>query len=307
MAEKKRVVVYIITFTILTLLTLLFFSTCSKPSSTTTIETGAPIIEFKESVRKGTPLYMGFIPQGNAVFMVKKWQPLADYLAKELQMPVETVFRSSYREIITALSKGELDLCLTGALMYVLTRDATDIRPLVRRKISGSSSYHSIIIVRKDSDLKTFNDLKGKSFAFADKESTTGYLLPIAMMRQKGINDPQTYFSKVIYAGNPDSVLLSVYTGNIDGAAIPSTRWQFENPNVKELKIIWKSEPTFLGPFSVRSGLDDGLAARLKKAFLKIGKSPDTLELSNHIQIEGFEEAFDSDYDSIRRAAKWVF
>ena len=194
--------------------------------------------------------------------MVRKWQPLADYLAKELQMPVETVFRSSYSEIISALSKGKLE---------------------------------------------SFNDLKGKSFAFADKESTTGYLLPIAMMRQKGIKDPQTYFSKVIYAGNPDSVLLSVYTGNIDGAAMPSTRWQFENPNVKELRIIWKSEPIFLGPFSVRGGLDDGLAARLKEAFLKIGKTPATLELSNHIQIEGFEEAVDSDYDSIRRASKWVF
>jgi len=41
-------------------------------------------------------LYIGFIPQGNAVFMVKKWRPLADYLAKEVDMPVEMVFRRSY-------------------------------------------------------------------------------------------------------------------------------------------------------------------------------------------------------------------
>ena len=300
----KKAIVFTMTAAILALLTLLLFCTFSKPFMTTTIETGEPIISPKESALKGTPLYMGFIPQGNAVFMVKKWQPLADYLAKELQMPVETVFRSSYSEIADALKKGELDLCLTGALMYVQTRDAAGIRPLVRRKISGSSSYHSIIIVRKGSEVKTFSDLKGKSFAFADKESTTGYFLPIAMMRQKGISDPESYFSKVIYAGNPDSVLLSVYTGNIDGAAIPSTRWQLENPNVKELRIIWKSEPTFLGPFSVRSGLDEELTDRLKKVFLKIGKSMDTLELSNHIRIEGFEEAFDGDYDSIRRANK---
>jgi len=294
------------TAVIFLLATLVLIYTFSRPFKATTIETGELIISPKESVRKGPPLYMGFIPQGNAVFMVKKWQPLADYLANEIQMPVENVFRFSYREITDALARGKLDLCLTGALMYVHTRDAADIRPLVRRKISGSSSYHSIIIVRKDSGLKTFSDLEGKSFAFADKESTTGYLLPIAMMREQGISDPESYFSKVIYAGNPDSVLLSVLTGNIDGAAIPSTRWQSENPNIKELRIIWKSGPTFLGPFCVRSGLNAELAARLKKAFLRIGKNLDTLELSDHIRIEGFEEAFDSDYDGIRKANKWA-
>ena len=85
------------------------------------------------------------------------------------------------------------------------------------------------------------------------------------------------------------------------GGAIPNVQV------VAELRIIWKSEPIFLGPFSVRGGLDDGLVARLKEAFLKIGKTPATLELSKHIQIEGFEEADDNDYDAIRRARKWVF
>jgi len=306
MQSEKKVIVVTMTAAVLALLALPLIAAFSKPNTETIIEAGEPITSPKQIVRKGPPLYMGFIPQGNAVFMVKKWQPLADYLAKELQMPVETVFRSSYREITEAFANGELDLCLTGALMYVHTRESADIRPLVRRKILGSSSYHSIIIVRKDSGLQRFSDLKGKSFAFADKESTTGYLLPIAMMRETGIQDAESYFSKVIYAGNPDSVLLSVYTGNIDGAAIPSTRWQPENPNIEELRIIWKSGPTFLGPFSVRSGLDQELTYRLKKAFLKIGKTPDTLGLSDHIRIEGFEEAFDSDYDSIRRANKWV-
>jgi len=307
MAGKKRVVIYTMAVVVIALLTHLCLSSRSNSFKITKIESGTPIVAPKERVLQGTPLHIGFIPQGNAVFMVKKWQPLADYLARELQMPMEMVFRSSYREIINALSKGEMDLCLTGAFMYVLTREATDIRPLVRRKKFGSSYYNSIIIVRKDSNLKTFDDLKGKSFAFTDKESTTGYLLPVAMMRQKGINDPKAYFSEVIYAGNPDSVLLSVYTGNTDGAAMPSTRWQLENPKVKELRIIWKSEPVYLGPFSVRGGLDHELVSRFKKAFLKIGKTPATLELSKHIQIEGFEEADDNDYDAIRRARKWVF
>ncbi|MCP4401981.1 MAG: phosphate/phosphite/phosphonate ABC transporter substrate-binding protein, partial [bacterium] len=250
---------------------------------------------------------IGFIPQGNAVFMVRKWQPLADYLAKELGMPVEMVFRSSYRDIITAFSHGELDICLTGAFMYVLTRENADIHPLVRRKKFGSSRYYSVIVVRKESGISSIEDLKGKSFVFTDKESTTGYLLPMAMMRQKGILDPERYFSEVIYTGNHDSALLAVFMRRMQAAAMSSTRWQPDNPRIKELKIIWKSEPIFLGPFSVRVGLDEELEGRIKKAFLRIGNTRDTQELSKHIQIEGFEDAGDRDYDSIRKVREWIF
>ena len=265
------------------------------------------IIKTENTKSTQKPLYIGFIPQGNAVFMVKKWEPLADYLAKELGLPVETVFRSSYREIISAFSNGEMDICLTGAFMYVLTRQETDIRPLVRRKKFGTSSYHSLVIVRKDTGIRSIGDLQGKIFAFTDKESTTGYLLPVAMMKQSGISDLEKYFSEVIYTGNHDSVLLAVHTRSADGAAMSSTRWRPENPKILDLRIIWKSAPILLGPFSVRGGLDRKLTEKIKKAFLKIGKTPETADLSAHIQIEGFEEAKNSDYDVIRKARKWVF
>jgi phosphonate transport system substrate-binding protein len=263
--------------------------------------------EVKSDKETPRPLYIGFIPNSNAVIMVRKWQPLADYLAKELDMPVELVFRSSYREVVTALSKGEMDVCLTGAFVYVLTRQETDIRPLVRRKKYGSDLYHSIVVVRKDSQINSLKDLLGKTFAFTDKESTTGYLLPVAMMRQKGISDLDQYFSEVIYTGNHDSASLAVYTRSAEGAAMATTYLRPENPKVKELKIIWKSQPVPMGPFSVRKGLDKELAERIKKAFLKIGKAPETRDLSEKIQIEGFKEARDSDYDVIRKVRKWVY
>jgi phosphonate transport system substrate-binding protein len=307
MATKKQYMVYGLALAAIAVFTYLSLNSRSKPLEMIKIEGGTSAISSKQDTSQQKPLYIGFIPQGNAVFMVRKWQPLADYLSKELGVPVEMVFRSSYREIITALSNGEMDICLTGAFMYVLTRDAADIRPLVRRKKFGSSSYHSVVIVRKDSKLQSFKDLKNKTFAFTDKESTTGYLLPVAMMRQKGISDPEKYFSEVIYTGNHDSVLLAVYNRSVDAAVMSTTRWRPENPKIQDLRVIWKSEPIFLGPFSVRGGLEGDLVARIKDAFLKIGRTPATRELSSHIQIEGFEEAADRDYDSIRKARKWVF
>ena len=304
MKKKRQFVVSTLVLVFLAIAAYLFFN----PNKT--IEISAPasgIVKVENTKTNQKPLYIGFIPQGNAVFMVKKWQPLADYLIKELNMPVEMVFRSSYREIITELSKGEMDICLTGAFMYVLTREEADIRPLVRRKKFGTSLYHSVIVVRKDSGLNSFEDLKGKIFAFTDKESTTGYLMPMAMMRKMGICPVEQYFSEVIYTGNHDSALLAVHSRSVNAVAMSSTRWRPENPKVSDLKVIWKSEPMLLGPFSVRGGLDRELTEKIKKAFLKIGKTPETTNLSAHIQIEGFEEATDSDYDFMRKARKWVF
>ncbi|NNG01535.1 MAG: phosphate/phosphite/phosphonate ABC transporter substrate-binding protein [Desulfobacteraceae bacterium] len=264
----------------------------------------------KRSMQKesaGRPLFVGFVPQGNAVFMVRKWRPLADYLQKKLDMPVEMVFRSSYQEIIAALVNGQMDICFTGAYMYVLASSEADIHPLVRRKKFGTSSYHSIIVVRKDSGIEFIEGLEGKSFAFASRESTSGYLLPLAMMRQRGIENPERFFSEVIHTETHDSALLAVFTKNVDAAALSVTRWRPERPEIKDLKIIWKSDPLFLGPVSMRGDLDPGLAAAIKDAFLQIGVSPDTMALSQHIEIEGFEDAEDSEYDSVRKATKWLF
>lgn len=303
MKPKKSIVLLVITVLSLGLLTIFLVN----PSPSEKKETIPSTPAGSQTQHQPKTLYLGFVPQGNAVFMVRKWQPLADYLSKQLDMPVEMVFRSTYQEIITALVNAEIDICFTGAYMYILASEEADIRPLVRRKKFGTSSYSSIIIVRKDSGINAIEDLKGKSFAFASKRSTSGYLLPNAMMRQRGIGKPESYFSKVIHTETHDSALLAVHTGNVVGAAISITRWRPEKKEIKDLKMIWKSEPLYLGPVSVRGSLDSDLREAVKAALLQVGKTEDTQALSSHIQIEGFEEAFDSDYEIVRQAKKWLY
>ena len=277
----------------------LFFQTALESSSVVSVVVGEKL-DGQISTEQRKPLNMGFIPQGNAFLMVKRWQPLADYLSIELNQPVDIILRSSYREIIDALAKGELDICLTGAFVYVLTKKEADITPVARRKKFGTPYYHSLIVVRKDRNIHSLQDLKGKTFAFIDKNSTSGYLLPTMMMRKVGISDPNHFFSEVIFTQNHDSGVLAVQKKQIDGAAISSTRWLPNDSLVKDLKIIWKSKPILLGPFSVRSHLDEALIKKITGAFLKIGSSPETQHLAQLINVKAFERAFDKDYDYIR-------
>lgn len=261
-----------------------------------------PFVEnFAESA---TSVHIGFIPQGNAVQMVKKWQPFIDYLSKELNLPVDMVIKSDYQGVITGLRNSELDIALCGSFVYVQAYSQSNIVPLVKRIIFGSSNYYSVIIVRKDSGFESITDLKGKSFAFTDKNSTTGYLLPTAMMKKTKLENPENFFSEVKFTGNHDSALLAVHNRSVDGASISTTRWNPKNPKIQDLKILWKSEPIPLGPFVARKDLSSENINKIRQAFLKMGKSPDTKDLSKHIEIDGFSPAYDKDYDVVRKIQK---
>ncbi len=258
----------------------------------------------QQNQKKESTLRIGSIPQINAVQMVKQWQPFLDYLSKELNMKVELILKPDYLSVITGLANSEMDVALLGSFAYIRTFPQGTIRPLVKRVIFGSPNYHSIIIVRKDSGIERFADLRGKTFAFTDKNSTTGYFLPLDMMKEKGFGRPEAFFSAIIFTGNHESAVLAVHNGSVDGASVSTTRWNPKNPKIGDLKIIWKSEPIPLGPFVARKNLDPALFEKIKKAFLKVGKTPETKDLSRHIEIEGFLPVRDSEYDVVRKIQK---
>lgn len=269
-----------------------------------TIDSGAAEAAQETKDKEITLIRIGFIPQVNTVHLVRQWQPFLNYLSVELGMPVEMIIKSDYQSVIIGLSVAEMDIALLGSFAYVQAYSQLDIEPIARRIIFGSPNYHSIIIARKDSSIKSFAALRNKTFAFTDKNSTTGYLLPRNMMLEKRFGRPEKFFSRVIYTGNHDSALLAVYNKSIDAAGISSTRWNLNNPKIRELKILWKSEPIPLGPFVIRKDMPSSLVVRIRNAFLKVGKTPETKKLAKKIEIDGFLSADDSEYDVVRKIQK---
>ncbi len=249
-------------------------------------------------------LRIGFVPQDNAVRMVKKWQPLADYLSKELNRPVEIEIKPNYQGVIDDLARGKVDVGLLGSFSYVRAAEGGGIVPLVRRVIFGSSYYRGIIVVRTDSAIRTLSGLKGRRFAFTDKNSTTGFVLPVRQMKRSGLGPPEQFFSEIIYTGNHDSALLAVYSGSADGAALSTTRLDPLNAKLDHLRIIWKSESIPLGPFVARKSLGGATIAKLRKALLRIESSPSTKPLLKQFGVDGFVAARDSDYKIVRSLAR---
>ena len=144
----------------------------------------------------------------------------------------------------------------------------------------GSTYYYSVMVVRADSGIKSLDDMKGHSLAFADPNSTSGYLIPSATLKAKGIKlEDGVYFSKTGFAGGHEQGVVAVLNKQYD-AAVTWTSGQGEKSEgytrgnirsmvdkgmlkMSDIDIIWQSGKIPNGPWTVRTALPDDL----KKAF----------------------------------------
>jgi phosphonate transport system substrate-binding protein len=163
---------------------------------------------------------IGSVTVENQAATVTRYKPFADYMEKKLGVKVEVFTASDYAGIVQALSAGQIHLGRMGGAAYAAgyIDSEGEIEPLVMNvEPNGGKGYHSVLIVRADSAYKSVDDLKGKSLAWADPNSTSGYLVPNAALRDAGI-DPQKHFSRTVFSGGHEQSVLGVLKGSFDSA-----------------------------------------------------------------------------------------
>jgi phosphonate transport system substrate-binding protein len=171
----------------------------------------------------------------------------------------------------------------------------------------GKPTYHALVVTRPDSGINKLEDLKGKSFAFGDKGSTSGYLIPTHQFMKMGIADPEKYFGKVIYTKH-QAIETQVTRGELDaGADYDRNRnAMIEQGLIKaaESRIIWTSEPLPNDAFAVSADLarDKALVAKLQAALEQMGDALKTDGKLLPAHYTGFVRSNDTLYKSIRDA-----
>ncbi|MDP2210546.1 MAG: phosphonate ABC transporter substrate-binding protein [Candidatus Aquicultor sp.] len=252
-------------------------------------------------------LRVGLIPAEDSEEMVKKFKPATEYLAKKLNVKVEPYVATDYSGVIEAMRSGKIDVAFFGPFSYVLAVDKAGAEAFaVGVGSDGKSTYQSMIITRKDSGIKTLEDIKGRDFAFVDPASTSGNLIPRAMFKKAGI-DPEKDFKSVSYTGGHDASALAVKNKKVAVAAVNDITYEkmVKEGLIKpeENAIIAKSDPIPGSPISFRGDLSDDLKEKIKKAFLDMhNEAPEAL--GGYGEIVRYDEAGDGDYDVIREVAK---
>lgn len=235
------------------------------------------------------------------------YRPLADYLAQKLGRKVELRTVDSWEGLAKSLANGETDIALLGPWGYVLANGNSGAQAVATILYDGKPTYHALIVTRPDSGINTLQDLKGKSFAFGDKGSTSGYLIPTHQLLTMGIPDPEKYFGKVVYARH-QAIETQVTRGELDaGADYDRNRnAMIEQGLIKaaESRIIWTSAPLPNDAFAVSADLarDRALVAKLQTALEQLGPALATNNKLLPAHYTGFVRSNDTLYKSIRDA-----
>lgn len=190
-----------------------------------------------------------------------------------LGVPVKLFTPADYDGVIQGLLGGTIDYAGLGASgyakIYLTNSEAVDVQ-LTTQNVDGTTGYYSIGFARKDSGIKSMDDAKGKSFAFADPNSTSGYLVPAAELSAT-YGKLEDYFSEVKMSGGHEQTIVGVAKGDFDAGVAWADglgNWEdgFTNGafrkaadaglvDMNEITEIWRSKLIPNGPFVIRRSL----------------------------------------------------
>lgn len=237
------------------------------------------------------------------------YQRLQGYIEKRLGRPVQLVDRDNYDEMNGLLESGGVDAAFVCAGPYVEGKKKFNLELLAMPLVKGQPTYHSYILVHKDSPTIDLKGLRGKVFAFTDPKSNTGKLVPTYMLAKMSEN-PESYFSRIEFTFGHDKSIRAVAEKIVDGAAVDSLIWEYmalKKPEITDqTRIIAKSDPYGIPPVVVRSGLDPVLKKKLKEILLSAAKDQEGQEILRGMMIDAFVAGDDKNYDTIRAMNSWV-
>ena len=221
-------------------------------------------------LRFGVGLYQPDKEKNDATY-----RPLAEHLSRQLGRPVKLYTVDTWEGLAKSLANGETDIALMGPWGYVLANHVAGAQAVASILYDGKPEYFAIMVTHPASGIKRVADLKGRSFAFGDKGSTSGYLIPYHHFQKNGI-DPDTYLGRVLNTKH-QAIEMQVTRGEIDAGADYNRNRDamIADGLIKaaDSVVFWTSDPLPNDAVAVRADLakDAAFVARLRAALASVG------------------------------------
>jgi len=241
-------------------------------------------------------ILFGSVAMDIPAVMHERLTPLTNYLSKVLDRSVSLKLSPNMGAAIKAAADGSVDLAYLTPVAYLKAHEQGGAQLIAKTVTKGKASFKLMIVVRKDSPIKTVADLKGKSFAFGDKRA----LLQRAAVVGAGIKLEELGDYKFI--GHYDNIVRAVMSGDFDAGILKDTMaYKWES---KGARILYATPS--LPPYNITASkkVSPALLAKLKKAFLDLnGDNPEHLKVIKAVdkKYNGFAVTSDAEYDVIRK------
>ncbi len=265
---------------------------------------------------EGPPIRIGYMNCNSEAETMQRFQPLTRYLEKQLGRPCVAVPVDT-QDFESRFAAGDFTFTHGNSLVYIILRENHDLQLIATEKRGQFGPRTAgAIIVRRDSPIKTLEDMQGKRMIFGPQLAPSGYLAQYDLMLQAGF-DPEVdldYYAIPRGAYKHEKVIYGVYFGDYDVAAAPVLDLEVMTREGKisadDFRVLAQSEIIPYCTFGAARDVDQELVEKFRKALLDL--TPETtveingerLKVLDAAWIDGFETLLDSDYDPIRKMAK---
>ncbi len=265
---------------------------------------------------ENNPIKLYFTPSVDADTIASNSTDFIKFLESETGYFFKTGIPTNYISVVEAFGSSRADIAVMNSFGYLMANDKYGAHALLRTVRYGHDYYQGQIIAHVDSGINSVADLAGKKFAFTDPSSTSGYMFPLKIVKDAGVE-----LGNQTFAIKHDNVVTMVYQKQVDAGATyysaPSedgkirdarSRVKTQFPDVEDkVKIVTITDKIPNDPFVFRKDLPQEMVTKFIAAVKKYIATPEGKQIFRNIySVEAVNDTTDSDYDNLRQVIKAI-
>ena len=237
---------------------------------------------------------VGIVPQQAASALARNWTPLLSYIERKTGLPLRFKTAPTIPEFERRLAQGEYDFAYMNPYHYgLLFSQKPGYLALAKEK---DTRLQGLIVVAKNSDIKSIKQLAGKDIAFPSPLAFAASVLPRLQLKQQGV--PFTPY----FVTSHDSVYHAVARGIYPaGGGVVRTLDSAPADIRDKLRILWKTEPYTPHALAAHPRVPQTARQAFSEALFAMDKDPEASDILRHLNMRGWEPGRDKDWDDVRK------
>lgn len=237
-------------------------------------------------------LTLGIVPQQSAQKLARLWTPICTYLSEKVGQEIRFSTAHDIPTFEKRVLEGQYDIAYMNPYHYTVFHERPGYNAIAKQK---NKKIKGIIVVTKDSPIKSLSELDGSTLAFPAPAAFAASVLPRAKMAKDGIAITPKYVS------SHDSVYLTVSRNLFPAGGGVQRTLNNTNPAVSDrLRILWTTPGYTPHAIATHPRIDNQLKLKIQNALIEMNTDPKGIELLKSINFKGMDKAQDKDWNDVR-------
>lgn len=236
------------------------------------------------TMRAGDPkeITIAFIPQSDITTFLPDAEEMTKDLSQRLGLTVKVYVPADFAAAVEALRHNHAQVAFVPSWPGVMANRLAGARFILAEVRDGKTYYYSCWYARKDANIASLADLRGKKVAFSSPISSSGYLFPVAKLVEEGLLkdgevDVKSFFGEVFYSGGYEGTIQAIARGHVDAGAASESAFQlYLTPEQRQrVKIISRQGPVPTHGVVVHPSLSESFVSKLRETLLSYNAGKD--------------------------------